>query len=73
MTEFISKNGNFLKEYALSNNIIGWDSSLSKICKKEGIEYKKVQNIKPTRHLVCTNIFRIYIYTPMSKVYTIFS
>jgi len=40
-----SNKRDFLKEYALSNNIIGWNLSLSKICKREGIEYKKVHNI----------------------------
>ena len=30
-----------------------------------------VENIRPTKKLFCNNIFGIYIYTLMSKVYTI--
>ena len=36
---------NYLRECALSNNIADWNISLSKINKKEGIEYLKVDNI----------------------------
>lgn len=36
---------NYLKEYALVNNIEDWNICLSKISKKEGIEYIKVDNI----------------------------
>jgi len=36
---------NYLKEYALLNNIADWNMSLSKISKKEGIEYIIVDNI----------------------------
>lgn len=35
----------YLRDYAQSNNIIDWDLPLSKICDKEGVEFKKVRNI----------------------------
>lgn len=35
----------YLREYALSNNVTGWDLPLSTISKKERIEYIRVSNI----------------------------
>ena len=36
---------NYLREYALSNNIVDWNLPLSEISKKEGIEYIKIRDI----------------------------
>lgn len=48
-----SKIRNYLREYALSNNIVDWNLPLSEISKKEGIEYIKVRNINSKTAVDC--------------------
>ena len=45
----IETNKNYLEEYALSNHISDWNASLQAICKKEGIDYLKVDNVNSRR------------------------
>ncbi len=44
---------NYLREYAISNNIVDWNLPISEISKKEGIEYIKVRNINSKTAVDC--------------------
>ncbi len=46
---------NYLREYAISNNILDWNLPISEICKKESIEYIKVRNINSKEAVDCIN------------------